>query len=131
MIQFRQLCLLLSPLSVPSLILAYRLVRRRFLNTVFNQHIALMFLVTGLHQPIMTASSAQLVVTSLSPPHNSTQPGADLVVCKWWYSVHVIWVILIMFGCLSSLFFRYILVLFPDRGLVAKGLQSTTNMFSE
>ena len=121
MLQFSELCLLLSPLSVPSLILAYRLVRRRFLDTVFNQHIALMFLVTGLHLPIMTASSGHLVVTSLSPAGNTTQPGSHLVVCKWWYSVHVIWVILIMFGCLASLFFRYILVLFPDRGLVAKG----------
>ena len=81
MIQFRQLCLLLSPLSVPSLILAYRLVRRRFLNTVFNQHIALMFLVTGLHQPIMTASSAQLVLTSLSPAVNRARYSG-----LYWYS---------------------------------------------
>ena len=126
-----ELCLICSPLCLPSLYLSYRLVRRRFLHTVFNQHIALMFLVTGIHVPMMTASSSHLVATSLSPPDNSTQPGAHLAVCKWWYSVHVIWIILIMFGCLSSLFFRYILVLFPDRGLVAKGLQSTAKMFSE
>ena len=129
MIKFSELCLLLSPLSVPSLILTYRLVRRKFLNTVFNQHIALMFLVTGIHVPVMTASSSHLVATSLSSSDNSTQPGADLAICKWWYSVHVIWIILIMFGCLSSLFFRYILVLFPDRGLVAKGrIQNTTKI---
>ena len=128
MISFSELCLLLSPLSVPSLILTYRLVRRRFLNTVFNQHIALMFLVTGLHVPIMTASSGQLVASSVSPHQNSSQVEHldHLAVCKWWYSVHVIWVILIMFGCLFSLFFRYILVLFPDRGLVAKGRSQNT-----
>ena len=126
MIKFSELCLLLSPLSVPSLILTYRLVRRKFLNTVFNQHIALMFLVTGLHVPIMTASSGHLVATSLYPADNSTQPEGHLAVCKWWYSVHCIWIILIMFGCLFSLFFRYILVLFPDRGLVAKeNIQNT------
>ena len=130
MISFSELCLLLSPLSVPSLILTYRLVRRRFLNTVFNQHIALMFLVTGLHVPIMTASSGYLVATSLSPGANTTQPGGQLAVCKWWYSVHVIWIILIMFGCLFSLFFRYILVLFPDRGLVAKGRIQNSKPFN-
>ena len=45
--RFPELCLACSPLSLPSLYLTYRLVRRRFLHTVFNQHFALMFLVTG------------------------------------------------------------------------------------
>ena len=117
-----ELCLVCSPLCLPSLYLSYRLVRRRFLHTVFNQHIALMFLVTGLHVPIMTASSGYLLASSssLSSSNRTRDSGSDLMVCKWWYSVHAIWIILIMFGCLFALFFRYILVLFPDRGLVAK-----------
>ena len=69
----------------------------------------------------MTASSGYLLGSSSSSSTNLTKDtGSDLMVCKWWYSVHAIWIILIMFGCLLAMFFRYILVLFPDRGLVAK-----------
>ena len=35
------------PLSIPSFYLAYRLARKDFLGTVFNQVIALMFLLSG------------------------------------------------------------------------------------
>ena len=35
------------PLSLPSLYLAYRLVSKRFLGSVFNQHIAVMLIISG------------------------------------------------------------------------------------
>ena len=41
------LTLLCLPLSIPSLYIAYRLVRRGFLGTVFNQQIALMMVYSG------------------------------------------------------------------------------------
>ena len=43
------LCLYLVclPLSLPSLYLAYRLVSKRFLGSVFNQHIAVMLIISG------------------------------------------------------------------------------------
>ena len=36
-----------TPLSFPSLYLAYKLARKRFLASVFNQHIALMMVFAG------------------------------------------------------------------------------------
>ena len=43
------LCLYLVclPLSLPSLYLAYRLVSKRFLGSVFNEHIAVMLFISG------------------------------------------------------------------------------------
>ena len=41
------LILLCIPFSFPSLYLAYRLARRGFLGSIFNQHVALMMLFTG------------------------------------------------------------------------------------
>ena len=41
------LTLLCFPLSIPSFYLAYRLHRRNFLGTVFNQQIALMMVYSG------------------------------------------------------------------------------------
>ena len=47
MLTLTDLSLLCLPLCLPSFYLAFRLYRRQFLGTVFNQHIALMLVYSG------------------------------------------------------------------------------------
>ena len=63
-----------APLSLPSLYLAYRLHKKDYLGTVFNQQTALLLLLSGLITPL----SMSLAVFRLSAEESLMSPDLEL-----------------------------------------------------
>ena len=68
------LLVLSAPLSLPSLYLAYRLHKKDYLGTVFNQQTALLLLLSGLITPV----SMSLALFRLSAEESLMSPDLEL-----------------------------------------------------
>ena len=58
---FPLVCLLCLTLTVPSLVLSYRLVRNKLFGSVFNLHSVFMFLLTAIKTPLSVAIKLTLI----------------------------------------------------------------------
>ena len=63
-----------TPCSLPSLYLAHKLVKKRFLERVFNQHIALMMVFAGDSTPDIDTDN-MITMTFQCRSHTSLQLG--------------------------------------------------------
>ena len=95
-----------APLSIPSLYLAYRLHKKDYLGTVFNQQTALLLLLSGLITPL----SMSLAVFRLSAEESLMFPDLYLTLdphlCGLLSYLSKTWLTVIKISTLISVIFR-------------------------
>ena len=74
------LVLVSTPFSIPSLYLAQRLIKKRFLDSVFNQHIALMMIFAGGLPNVNVKTSKYHYNTGVILPFNLASPLLRLLI---------------------------------------------------
>ena len=103
------LLVLSAPLSLPSLYLAYRLHKKDYLGTVFNQQTALLLLLSGL----ITPASMSMAVFRLSAEEFLMFPDLELdylslspLLCSLLSYLSKTWLTVIKISSLISVIFR-------------------------
>ena len=123
-----------TPLSLPSFVLVYKAIKKKLLNSVFNQQISLMFLLNGKYflllkflverkigKRICCAGLYVVLTTSLSLYILSEPPERSLP-CQMLLNLRTSYLVSIMASGTVAVMFRYLMIQYSERGLVSRGL---------
>ena len=107
--------------SIPNLILAYKIITRPHIHSLFNSSLACFFAIGGIVVPIMYIYTIELI-------NHVYQEGGDLqawsTVCSHYLEVkHLLGETLKIIT--SNIMFRFFFIVYAHRGLVSKGMLNT------